>query len=186
MRLEILHELRYRYEPAVFLEPFSIRLRPRVDAAQDLHAFDLAIDPTPAGRTDALDTHGNVVTFAWFQESHEYLTLTARSRVQTRLVNPFDYIVTEPGAMTLPVDYSPALAASLAPFRETQHDDPATAALAATLREEAGGQTAAFLQLAVSAIHEQKRRTPRRRTAHPRRHPRGGRRRLPRFRRADG
>lgn len=145
MHLEIEHKLRYRYEPAAFIEPMTLRLRPRSDGAQHLTAFELTLDPAPIGRTEALDQHGNVATWAWFEGQHEQLHITARSRVETLLKNPFDYVLLDAGAQTLPAAYDPQLNLALAPFRERHFDDAGVAQLAEALGNEAGGETQRFL-----------------------------------------
>jgi len=153
MRLDILHKLRYRYTSASFLEPMTVRLRPRCDAAQHLHHFQLTIDPEPAGRVDALDSHGNVVTTAWFNGQHEHLHLTVNATVETHRDNPFDYLITEPGASALPVSYAAPSDVVLAPLREPAHHDAAAIELAQALRDEAQGDTQQFLIAAMRRVH---------------------------------
>lgn len=116
MPLEIHHSLRYRYTPAVFIESTLVRLRPRCDFAHWLRAFDLTIDPAPAGRAETLDAHGNVVTWAWFTEQHEHLHIDARSSVELHLSNPFDYLIADPDALTLPIRYNDDVRPVLEPF----------------------------------------------------------------------
>src|SRR4051794_21699570 len=93
MRFTIEHTTEYHFTRPVFFEPHQLRFQPRTDGAQRLLSFDLAIEPTPAGVTRALDADGNVVTLAWFLNLHDRMVLRAISQVETLRENPFDYLL---------------------------------------------------------------------------------------------
>jgi transglutaminase-like putative cysteine protease len=97
----------------VFFEPHQLRFQPRNDAAQRLVKFELQIDPTPAGSTQALDADGNLVTLAWFENVHDRMTIRAVSEVETLRENPFDYLLTSTNRR-LPIGYQPWEQAQLA------------------------------------------------------------------------
>ena len=51
MQLFVEHSTVYRYDDAVYLEPHTFRLRPRMSSSQRLLHFELQIWPEPAGMT---------------------------------------------------------------------------------------------------------------------------------------
>lgn len=157
MRFTIDHTLTYRYSRPVFLEPQTIRLRPRDDGNQFVERFDLTIDPDPVGLTRTIDARNNVITYAWFGELTESLTIRSRSVVRTSRTNPFDYILDE-DASSLPVTYPPTdrhlLDLALTRRPHPAGDDDRVAAFARRLIEESGGGTLAFLSLLTHQLYE--------------------------------
>ncbi|MCA9774238.1 MAG: hypothetical protein KC466_17605, partial [Myxococcales bacterium] len=113
MRIHIDHLIQYEYERPVFHEPLILRLRPRADGAQRLERFELEIDPRPVGRSELTDLDGISSTVVWFEELHRTLSIRGRSDVTTLRANPFDFFITDPDAVRLPVQYPPILAGAL-------------------------------------------------------------------------
>lgn len=150
MLYTVQHVTRYAYSSEVFLEPHTIRLRPRSDGSQDLRYFALRVNPAPAGRTDTLDAENNAVSRVWFNGVTPELTIETRFQVVTRRTNPFDFILGDRSAR-LPLIYSRDLADQLAPYRRradvsspSGEDDP-VAEFAHDVAREAGYDTLAFL-----------------------------------------
>jgi transglutaminase-like putative cysteine protease len=146
MLFTINHTTEYCFTRPVFFEPHQLRFCPRSDGSQRLIRFDLHIEPTPAGVTQALDVEGNVLTMAWFDDVHERMVLRATSEVETLRENPFDFLLT-PTNQRLPIAYQPWEAAQLGPaLRRTApiHVDPARE-LAEQLREASRGEVVPFL-----------------------------------------
>ena len=114
MLCRLTHVTRYDYGRPVFLEPHLIRLTPRGDAAQRLLFLDIAVDPSPAGRTFVTDASGNAALAVWFSGETRSLRLTSRAVVETLRDNPFDYLIDSRTAR-LPVPLSDEEAALLAP-----------------------------------------------------------------------
>ena len=83
MLLQVTHETRYAYSPAVETAQHMAHLRPRSDAAQRLLEHRLRIVPEPDQRSEALDVYGNSRTFFSLQTAHDELVVEARSRVAT-------------------------------------------------------------------------------------------------------
>lgn len=127
MFFEICHTTRYRYSQPVFIEPHTLRLRPRCDGTQVVEQFGLDIDPEPTGSTEFQDAEGNLVTRIWFNDVHDHLTIAARCSVHTTHSNPFDFLVPPPTPGNL-VNYDSALKTLLAPARQrlrpANHRDP--------------------------------------------------------------
>lgn len=141
----IQHAIQYQYRSAVFLEPLTVRLRPRSDVFQRLIDFDLAVLPAPAGRTDFIGMEGNASTSLWFHGTWSQLSLVATSRVETLCTNPFGFIITAEGAYQVPVRYPDSMQSVLAPHLQRTDSGKELDALAARVIRETGGQTLPFL-----------------------------------------
>jgi transglutaminase-like putative cysteine protease len=115
MRIAVVHTTWYRYSAPVFLEPHTIRLRPREDAAQRLESFALGITPTPVGRSELLDPDGNTVVRAWFSGITEEFGLRTQFTLDVLRDNPFDFLLSKLDAK-LPMQYALPLRASLEPY----------------------------------------------------------------------
>lgn len=153
MIFQVRHITRYRYDRPVFLEPQTIRLRPRGEGAQRLRNFSLALEPAPAGLVEYRDAEGNDVACAWFNGQTEGLTVTAACEVETLRGNPFDFILTDQGVETLPVLYTLDLHERLLPALACS-GTPTVAAFASSVAAEAGGRTMDFLRRLSSRLHE--------------------------------
>jgi transglutaminase-like putative cysteine protease len=143
MRIAVVHSTLYRYSSPVYLEPHTIRLRPREDASQRLASWTLDITPTPLGRTACLDQDGNTVVRAWFSSVTPELSLRSRFTLETLRDNPFNYLLT-PLDTKLPMEYALLLRAPLAPYLHDHHA-PAVRNFAQSLAAECGWQTLPFL-----------------------------------------
>lgn len=146
MRISITHSTTYKYNEAVFLDPHTIRLRPKCDASQTLVSFDIEINPKPDGMTNIVDVAGNDSICAWFSGKHGQLNITTKSVVDTLRVNPFDYIIIEPGVTKIPAFYPryyiPALRAFMS--RNTEPEGQMDKFVFSVL-EESGPDTQPFL-----------------------------------------
>ena len=156
MLFTIEHTTEYRFSRPVFFEPHQLRLQPRTDGAQRLARFDLQIEPTPAGVTHAIDTEGNIVTLAWFNDLHDRMVLRAISEVETLRENAYDFLLT-PDNRRLPIGYQPSelvqLAAALKRVAVPIHVDPSRE-FAEQIRECARGEAVPFLARLVETICE--------------------------------
>lgn len=153
MRFEVRHNLRYTYSREVFLEPTSIRLKPRVDFSQRLDYFNLLVEPAPAGLSESLDLFNNHEALAWFSGKQPTLSIQTHFKVETTLSNPFNYLITDPLVLGLPAKYgadSPALGAYLKPA-----PDPSVVNLAQELLRESDDNALSFLLHATDYIHRE-------------------------------
>lgn len=116
MRFKLEHRTSYEFGAPVQLEPHTIRLRPRADAATRVIDFNLAIDPLPAVRADNLDLEGNLVVVAWFKGTMTRLEITTRATVDTLVTDPFRFLVADPDR-TLPYAYAPDFGERLRSYR---------------------------------------------------------------------
>jgi len=153
MRFEVRHNLRYTYSREVFLEPTSIRLKPRVDFSQKLDYFNLLVDPVPAGLSESLDLFNNHEVLAWFSGKQPAFSVQTHFKVETTLSNPFNYLITDPLVLSLPAKYradSGALSLYLKPT-----PDPLVANLAQDLLKESDDNAINFLFHATDYIHRE-------------------------------
>lgn len=109
MRISVVHSTVYRYPSAVYLEPHTVRLRPREDGAQRLLRYAIEILPEPAGSSSSLDQDGNVALEVWFREPAGELSVRTSFEVETLRANPFDFLFA--GAV-----YEEPLRSALAPY----------------------------------------------------------------------
>ncbi|MFC1925236.1 transglutaminase N-terminal domain-containing protein [Chloroflexota bacterium] len=105
MRFEISHTIRYIYTASVFMEPMTVRLRPRCNAMQHLERFELEVEPHPTGSSDNLDLYSNNTNTLWFHGLHDHLTVHASSVVNIANIDPFDFMIIEEGTVRLPAVY---------------------------------------------------------------------------------
>ncbi|MFS8880557.1 transglutaminase family protein [Synechococcus sp. H55.11] len=143
MQIQIRHFIEYRYSCPVQLEPHTVRLRPRCNGIQALLAFDLQVDPRPAGQSELVDLDGNAAVQLWFGDPTEHLRVQTQSTVVTLRRNPFDYLLCD-WATHLPINYPSTLAAQLQPYLATQAD-AGIQSLAWELWDQVQGETTAFL-----------------------------------------
>lgn len=156
VHFEIAHTSHYVYSESVFLEPHTIRLEPRACGYQTVEHHELSIDPHPVGTSRCLDAEGNIVTIAWFDRTHEKLTVDVHSRVSTRRSNPFDYFLPRAEGM-LPMSYPEPLTPLLAPARRRAPEPPPgdpIGAFAAELCRETDHRVVAFLNALNEAVYQ--------------------------------
>ncbi|WP_231597816.1 transglutaminase family protein [Synechococcus sp. CBW1002] len=149
---QIRHELHYAYARPVFLEPMTLRLTPRQDCTQTVLSHRLQVRDPADGAAAVLEPGGGDGLVLWFHKERQTLHLQVEMQVETHRDNPFDWIVTEPAARHLPLTYTPALRAALAPcLGGPQH--PQVSAWAAELAESVQGSTTDFLMALADQIH---------------------------------
>jgi len=153
MLYEIIHRTRYHYSHPVFLEPFTVRLRPRCDASQTLRDYRIDVTPSPSGITHCLGLYGNNTETIWFSGLHENLQIEVHTLVETHHGNPFDFFVTDPAALKLPLKYQPQLARVLGHYRVRDGDHPDLATFAQEVMQAARHETIPFLTLLAEQIY---------------------------------
>ena len=153
MLLEIAHRTDYRYSKPVLLEPLTLRLRPRSDAAQTLRAYDIRVEPTPTGISGGIGLDGNGTDTVWFEGLHDRLAIITSSVVETRKNNPFDFVITDDHALTLPLVYDASLRSALTQYLERPFVDDAVCALSFSIQQQAAQRTVRFLTLLAERLH---------------------------------
>jgi transglutaminase-like putative cysteine protease len=84
MLLDVVHETRYAYAPAVRTAQHLAHLRPVATPRQEVLSHELEIHPEPEQRSESADVFGNVRTFFTLTAPHAKLRVLARSRLRTR------------------------------------------------------------------------------------------------------
>jgi transglutaminase-like putative cysteine protease len=88
MNLQVTHETRYKYAPAVETAQHMAYLQPVNTGFQRLLSHTLTISPTPALVRHTQDVFGNTRCFFALQTAHTLLAVVAQSRVSTRASTP--------------------------------------------------------------------------------------------------
>ena len=84
MRVQVMHETRYDYSPAVEVAQHMAYLQPLNTATQHVLAHSLVVEPQPEQQTPAVDIYGNTRTFISLQTAHARLLVVATSIVSTQ------------------------------------------------------------------------------------------------------
>lgn len=116
MIYKIVHTTNYEFDKKVFLEPHTLRLMPRSDNFQTLLDFSFIFKPKEAGSSLNLDLDGNRTISVWFKDTHKKLQIKSSSKVELKKANPFDYLITDPNTIKLPLRYERDLLKPLAPY----------------------------------------------------------------------
>lgn len=161
MILRVQHDTRYQYSKPICLDPHLFRLRPRADGSQRLIRFMQQIKPRPAGWTEFTDLEGNAAAEAWFEGSTDQLGITTEFVVETLRRNPFDFIITDPALLNLPVRYPDSVELTLGVYCQPSNAKGAVSEFAGGVAQEAGGHTLDFLSRLASRVSSSCRLTPR-------------------------
>jgi transglutaminase-like putative cysteine protease len=154
MLFHISHRTNYSYNRPVFLEPHVLRLRPRSDGTQQLIRFGMRIAPEPAGLTPCSDLAGNATVQTWYEGTTDSLEVVTDFELETLRSNPFDYILTQSAAKSLPLSYAGDFDASLSVYRSGAGIHDSVIRFAASVAEQADWQTLPFLAALTSRIQE--------------------------------
>lgn len=158
MIFHVEHDTRYAYSQPVVLEPHVVRLRPRCDAGQRLIRYALDADPQPRGMTQCIDLDGDTTTHMWFGGETETLIIKASFSVETLRNNPYDFIVTDPGALRLPMRVDGSLGLALAHYRKRPRASRDVDRFVRDVTEKAAAETIPFLSILNAIIHERSRK----------------------------
>ncbi len=105
MKYKIRHSTQYIFDSEVFLEPHYLRFRPRETPFLEVVDFSVSIQPEPARLKVISDEENNVVNFCWFNGMTTQFTITAKSIIETKTYNPFDFIIHPQECNKLPFQY---------------------------------------------------------------------------------
>lgn len=84
MEYEISHVTRYSYSDVVPICHNISYLAPRDSSRQTCRSFNMVVQPQPTNIEDRIDCFGNRVAHFSIEQPHRGLTVTAKSRVETR------------------------------------------------------------------------------------------------------
>ncbi len=154
MIIRISHTTHYKYSKEVFLEPHTLRLRPKSNPVQRLIDFDMDVFPEPAGKTDIVDLSGNDATSLWFTDMQDHLTIKTESVVETLRTNPFDFIITDESVAKLPAEYLDYQSLSIMHYRTRISERGGEVdSFVSSILDEADDDTMKFLDTLNSRIY---------------------------------
>lgn len=160
MYFEITHKTTYSYSSPIFLEPHTLKLRPRCDGLQNLTQFDWKVEPRPVGLSEGIDLDGNVTANVWFEGLTEILVIESRAKVFTRYRNPFNYVLAE-RADRLPVRYLEPIELYVAPYIVRQSESDFVEQFARHIANMTEWKTLRFLTALNREVYECCRQIPR-------------------------
>lgn len=146
MQLYILHHTQYQYSEPVYLEPHILRMRPKSDCNQTVHDYQCQVLPRPDGWSDCIALDGGAYDTVWFSGQHRTLEIEIRSHVTTHGGEPFNFLITHPQALTLPLQYTSDLAEATAPYLQCNSQNAAVVAeLTQAVMRQANYDTLSFI-----------------------------------------
>jgi transglutaminase-like putative cysteine protease len=152
MRFQVRHTTSFDYSHPVFLEPQTIRLKPRTDFRQHLARYSLEMEPAPSQVFELLDLEGNLVSCARFVEPTDSLVLTSDFLAETEDVNPFNFVLSE-GALSLPLTPG-AAEPDIFEFYARTRSPPAVIDLAQNMAQAAEYRTVEFITGLNAWVHD--------------------------------
>jgi transglutaminase-like putative cysteine protease len=153
MKFEIVHRTVYLYSSPVYLEPHVIRLHPRLDPSQQVHAFDLKVLPMQGGMHRKIGLTNTVENLVWFDGLFERIEFVATARVTVINSYPLNALIYPFTATQLPMVYTDAVQQTLLPCLDFSEPHHALAELCKEMLYESGHQTANFLFRLCRYIH---------------------------------
>ncbi|MBS0000855.1 MAG: transglutaminase family protein [Cyclobacteriaceae bacterium] len=112
MKYRIHHHTEYNFSNSVFLEPHTLRFKPRQDHRQQVIFHESKVHPEPAGRNEFLDETDNLSELVWFEGKHSLLTITAISELKVSDKNPFDFLIYPFSYHEMPIQYDSTFASN--------------------------------------------------------------------------
>ncbi len=156
------HVISYTYSKPVTLECHTIKLQPKSDSRQHLQTYNLLIDPKPAFLTNHNDVENNSLTTAWFEGQHRELRIHVTSKVNIMSYNPFNFILTQPATIKLPVSYNAEDLLSLRQYiNQKPSKNKAVSDFIQPIRNDSKKETIQFLFGLVRYIHQYFKKTNR-------------------------
>ena len=93
MIFEISHYSNYQFDSPVFLEPQTLRFKPKTNHLQKLVSFNLDIQPQPVNLSEQIDLEGTQSHFCWFEGLHSQLIVSSHCKMEVPHFNPYDFVV---------------------------------------------------------------------------------------------
>lgn len=106
MNFKIIHETTYLFSDDVFLEPHYLRFRPKQTPYIDVTDFSIDLKSAPQGHSVIEDEEHNSIDFCWFEKLTNNLTIHVESSLETKIYNPFNFIVHPDSFNKIPFTYS--------------------------------------------------------------------------------
>ena len=154
VNFQIRHQSQYEFDIPVYLEPHQLLFYPKNNHQQKVHAFNMKIDPTPAGISGLLDLQDNQACLAWFNGEHRDLNVTAESKVELFTDLSMDFLIYPFECMELGFKYDGLSEYHLRQYLLVSPPAHSVVDYAEQLRHNHGPGTISFLLESTRQIHE--------------------------------
>ena len=154
MQVEIIHETEYAYQSEVFFEPHYFRFKPTETPYVILKDFNLQVVPKPTGLSEQSDVENNTIHFSWFDGMHSKLSIKAKSLIEVKPYNAFNFLLFPASHNKLPFTYANSLNNLLKPCLETITINKSLKSYGEKILSKVNSNTLAFLSDLTTRIHE--------------------------------
>ncbi len=151
MLVHIQHRTEYQYSEPVYLEPFTLQLKPRTDAFQVVTQYQTKITPQPEGCSNGVGLDGNHIETIWFGGLHQHLIIETDCIVETHAFNPFNFYITDANALKLPLSLSNIT--RLSSYLKRNQDATIVADFTNTVLASSNHDTITFLTQLAAAVY---------------------------------
>lgn len=95
MNLKIKHKTTYSYSEKVILDPHHLYFYPIARNYFTLVDFELQVSPQCSGLAQRVDAEDNLFHQCWFHGELDHLIIDVTMEVETKEINPFNFVVEE-------------------------------------------------------------------------------------------
>ncbi|HVZ52513.1 MAG TPA: transglutaminase family protein, partial [Pseudolabrys sp.] len=132
IKVQLLHETRYRYDRPVSLGPQLVRLRPAPHSRTPVLSYSLKVTPSLHFVNWQQEPMGNWLARFVFPERTTEFSVTVDLTADMSVINPFDFFI-EPSATEYPFTYASEFNEELAPYLVREPVGPRLATLLASI-----------------------------------------------------
>jgi len=154
MKFRIDHQTTYTFSEKAFLEPHTLRFRPKITPHQRLETFDLKVKPAPDGISFHRDVENNMVDFCWFSGLHRELMIQSSATIDSQPYNPYNFLIHPSEFQAMPFIYPPRLKPLIQPYLEETKMTFPLVEYAEQVKAEAKYDTVNFLSNLTGRIHD--------------------------------
>jgi len=151
---EISHYSNYQFDSPVFLEPQTLRFKPKTNHLQKLVSFDLDIQPQPVNLSEQIDLEGTQSHFCWFEGLHSQLIVSSHCKMEVPHFNPYDFVVYPDEFTQLGFKYPENIYSIISPNLEPISSTPQLKLFTQEIIQSSSGQTIKFVSELVQRIYQ--------------------------------
>ncbi|OZI08325.1 transglutaminase [Siphonobacter sp. BAB-5385] len=155
MQYRVRHQLTYNYSNAVTLSPHRLYLQARSSSYQQIKSIKIQVSPEPDKMIGITDSEGNTQHLLFFSTPTTQLQILAESEIESKLSNPFDFILYPFEHQKLPIKYSDEERRLLTLYLEKEGITPAVEQFTRLIATESRWDTLQFLIRLNECIHEE-------------------------------
>jgi len=151
---EISHYSNYQFDSPVFLEPQTLRFKPKTNHLQKLVSFDLDIQPQPVNLSEQIDLEGTQSHFCWFEGLHSQLIVSSHCKMEVPHFNPYDFVVYPDEFTQLGFKYPENIYSIISPNLEPISSTSQLKLFTQEIIRSSSGQTIKFVSELVQRIYQ--------------------------------